>query len=139
MLSAKERVIQVTTKLTLNAIRLIEGKNFAFLATLLQGGAPHVAPVWVDRDGDLILVNTAMGRVKQKNMERDHRVALSIADQNNPYDKVVIRGRVLTQTTEAAEEHIDKLAKKYTGASKYQRHSPNERRIIVKIEPLRIS
>jgi len=129
----------MTTKLTGNAIKLIDGKNFASLATLLPDGSPHVAPVWVDREGDTILVNTAIGRVKQKNAERDRRVALSITDQNNPYEKIIIRGRVVTQTTEAADQHIDKLAKKYTGASKYKKLNPKEQRVILKIEPLKIS
>lgn len=129
----------MASKLTPNAIKLIEGKNFAFLATLLPDGSPHVAPVWIDHNGNVILVNTAIGRVKQQNAERDRRVSLSIADQNNPYDKIVIRGRVVAQITEGADQHIDKLAKKYTGASKYKKSSPDERRVIIKIEPLRIS
>jgi len=134
-----DQVTEMATKLTPNAIKLIEGKNFAFLATLLPDGSPHVAPVWIDHDGNMVLVNTAIGRVKQKNVERDRRMALSIADQNNPYEKIVIRGRVVTQITEGADQHIDKLAKKYTGASKYKRSSSDERRIIIRIEPLRIS
>lgn len=129
----------MATKLTQNAIRLIEGKNFAFLATLLPDGSPHVTPVWVDREGDLILVNTAEGRVKQRNIARDPRVSIAIADHSNPYDKAVIRGLVVTQTNQGAEEHIDKLAKKYTGANKYQRSSPDEKRIIIKIEPIHVS
>lgn len=126
-------------KLPQNVLRLIEEKNFAHLATLLHDGAPHVAPVWVDHDGDMILVNTAVGRVKQKNILMDPRVALSIAEQNNPYNRVEIRGRVISQTREGADAHIDKLANKYTGAKTYQKSSPNEKRIIVKIEPLHIS
>jgi PPOX class probable F420-dependent enzyme len=125
-------------KLTPNAIRLIEGKNFAYLATLMPDGSPQVSPVWIDHEGDVILVNTAVGRVKQKNTARDNRVAISIANQDSPYEKVVIRGRVIAQTLEGAEAHIDKLARKYTGATKYQRSRPNEKRIIIKIEPLRI-
>ncbi len=125
-------------KLTQNAVKLIEAKNFAHLATLRRDGSPHVAPVWVDRDGDIILVNTAVGRVKQKNTINDPRVGLSITDQNNPYERVEIRGRVVSQTREGAEEHIDKLANKYTG-KKYQKSSPDEKRIIIKIEPLQIS
>lgn len=126
-------------KLPPNAVKLIEEKNFAHLATLLSDGAPHVAPVWVDHDGDMILVNTAMGRVKHKNISRDPRVALSITDQNSPYNRVEIRGRVISQTTEDADAHIDKLAAKYTNAKKYQRSSPDEKRIIIKIEPLHVS
>ncbi|MGA3298080.1 MAG: PPOX class F420-dependent oxidoreductase [Candidatus Bathyarchaeia archaeon] len=125
-------------KLTQNAVKLIEAKNFAHLATLRRDGSPHVAPVWVDHDGDIILVNTAVGRVKQKNIMKDPRVGLSITDQNNPYERVEIRGRVVSQTREGAEEHIDKLANKYTG-KKYQKSSPDEKRIIIKIEPLQIS
>jgi PPOX class probable F420-dependent enzyme len=128
----------MSAKLTPNAIRLIEGKNFAYLATLMPDGSPQVTPVWIDREGDVILVNTAVGRVKQKNTARDNRVAISIANQDSPYEKVVIRGRVIAQTFEGAEAHIDKLAMKYTGAKKYQRSRPDEKRIIIKIEPLRI-
>ena len=126
-------------KLPQNAVKLIEGRNFAHLATLMQDGSPHVAPVWVDHDGDIVLVNTAVGRVKHRNIIRDPRVAISIADHNNPYERVEIRGRIISQSREGADEHIDKLANKYTGAKKYQRTSPNEKRIILKIEPLRIS
>jgi PPOX class probable F420-dependent enzyme len=125
-------------KLTANAIRLIEGKNFAHIATLMPDGSPQVSPVWIDREGDMILVNTAVGRVKQRNIARDPRVAISIANQENPYEKVIIPGRVVAQIFEGAEAHIDKLAKKYTGAPKYQRSRPDEKRIIFKIEPLKI-
>ena len=88
----------MSVKLTQNAVKLIEAKNFAHLATLRRDGSPHVAPVWVDHDGDIILVNTAVGRVKQKNIMKDPRVGLSITDQNNPYERVEIRGRVVSQT-----------------------------------------
>ncbi|MGA2783895.1 MAG: PPOX class F420-dependent oxidoreductase [Candidatus Bathyarchaeia archaeon] len=126
-------------KLPQNAVKLIEAKNFAHLATLLRDGSPHVAPVWVDHDGDIILINTAVGRVKHKNIMKDPRVGISITDQNNPYERVEIRGRVISETREGADEHIDKLANKYTGAKKYQKSSPDEKRIILKIEPLQIS
>lgn len=126
-------------KLNEKAVRLIEAKNFAFLATLLPDGTPHVAPVWVDHDGDLVLVNTQMGRVKQKNTTKDPRVSISVADQNNMYDRVVIQGRVVSQSFDGAEEHIDKLTNKYTGAKKYQRSSPTEKRVIIKIQPVKIS
>jgi PPOX class probable F420-dependent enzyme len=126
-------------KLNEKAVRLIEAKNFAFLGTLLPDGSPHVTPVWIDHDGDLVLVNTAMGRVKQKNTATDPRVSISVADQNNMYDRVVIFGRVVSQSFEGAEAHIDKLANKYTGAKKYQRSSSTEKRVIIKIQPIRIS
>jgi PPOX class probable F420-dependent enzyme len=126
-------------KLPQNAVKLIEEKNFAHLATLLHDGAPHVAPVWVDHDGDIILINTAVGRVKHKNINKDPRVALSITDKNNPYNRIEIRGLVISQTTDGADTHIDKLAAKYTGVKKYQRSSPDEKRIILHIEPLHVS
>jgi len=128
----------LAVKLDSNAIRLIEGKNFGHLATLMPDGSPHVTPMWVDHEADLILVNTAMGRVKQKNVTKDQRVTISIIDQNNPYDRVILVGRVVAQTFEGADAHIDKLAKKYTGANKYQRSRPGEKRVIFKIEPVKI-
>ena len=78
------------SRLSNKAARLIDGKNFGFLATIMPDGSPQVSPVWIDREGDLVLVNTAMGAVKQRNVARDPRVAVSIADQDNPYEKVAI-------------------------------------------------
>jgi len=101
---------------------------------LMKDGSPHVAPVWVDIDGNTILINTAVGRVKEKNVKRDNRVALSIFDHQNPYDMVAIRGKVIELTTDGADE----LAKKYFGLDKYPYHSPDEKRIIVKIKPEKI-
>jgi PPOX class probable F420-dependent enzyme len=125
-------------KLTEKAVRFIDGKNFAFLATVQPDGSPHVTPMWVDHDGDMILMNTAIGRVKQKNVARDPRVSIAIVDWENPYDRIIIHGRVVDQTEQGAEAHIDRLAKKYTGANKYQKASSSEKRIIFKIEPLQI-
>jgi PPOX class probable F420-dependent enzyme len=126
-------------RLTSKAVKLIEGKNFAHIATLMPDGSPQVSPVWIDHEDNRILVNTAEGRVKQKNLTRDPRVAISIADQSNPYDKVLIRGRVLSQTLQGADAHIDKLAKKYIGKDRYPWRAPGEKRIIIRIEPNRIS
>ena len=126
-------------KLDDHALKLIEGKNFAFLGTIMADGSPHVTPVWIDHEGDMILVNTAMGRKKQKNTAKDPRVAVTIGDQNNMYDKVVIRGRVISQRLDGADAHIDKLAKKYIGKDKYPWRAPGEKRVILKIEPTHIS
>ena len=128
----------MTAKLTPEAVKLIEGKNFAHLATISSDGSPHVAPVWIDHDGDVILINTAMGRIKQKNTTKDPRVSISIVDQNNPYARVTIKGKVTQQTKQGADAHIDKLAKKYTGSDKYQNRQPGEQRVILRIEPLRV-
>jgi PPOX class probable F420-dependent enzyme len=119
--------------------KLFEGKNFVYLASIMKDGSPHVAPTWVDIDNGTLLVNTAVGRVKQKNISRDGRVALAIADHDNPYDMVTIRGKVIDQITgQEAEEHIDKLAKKYIGKDKYPSRAPGERRVILKIKPEKV-
>ncbi len=126
------------TTITPEIAKLFKGKNFASFATLMNDGSPHVAPTWVDLDGNTILINTAAGRVKEKNIRRDNRIALSIYDQENPYNMVTVRGKVTDLTEEGADEHIDKLAKKYFGLDKYPNRSPGEQRIILKIQPEKI-
>ena len=92
---------------------LLEDKNLAFVATLMKDGSPQITPTWIDIQGNEIFINTALGRVKQKNVTRDPRIAVSIADRNNPYHMVTLRGEVIDQITgELADSHIDKLAKK---------------------------
>ena len=119
--------------------KLFEDKNFVFLSSLMKDGSPQVTPTWTDIENGYILINTAIGRIKQQNMSRDPRVALAIADQNNPYDMVTIRGKVIEQISgDVAEEHIDKLAKKYIGKDKYPGRSPGEKRVLLKIKPERI-
>ena len=115
--------------------KLLEGKNFASFATLMDDGSPHVAPTWIDHEGDIILVNTAAGRVKEKNVRNDPRVALSVYDQENPYHMISIRGKVIELTTNGAEDHADKLAKRYFGVDKYPYRAPGEKRMILKIKP----
>ena len=119
--------------------KLFEDKNFVFLSSLMKDGSPHVTPTWTDIENGNILINTAIGRIKQKNISRDPRVALAISAQNNPYDMVAIRGKVIEQISGyAAEEHIDKLAKKYIGQDKYPGRSPGEKRVLLKIKPEKI-
>ncbi|HXS60426.1 MAG TPA: PPOX class F420-dependent oxidoreductase [Candidatus Sulfopaludibacter sp.] len=127
-------------EITEPVINLLEGKNFAFFSTLMKDGSPQITPVWIDWDKNTntILINTAKGRLKQENISRDPRVAVSVADSNNPYEMVTIRGKVIEQNTEGAIEHADKLAKKYMGIDKYPYHSPSEKRIILKIKPEKI-
>ena len=96
--------------------KLFEGKNFVYIASLMKDGSPQVTPTWVDIDNDTILVNTAVGRLKQKNISRDGRVALAIAEHDNPY----------------------KLAKKYLGKDKYPFRAPGERRVLLKIKPEKV-
>ena len=119
--------------------KLFEDKNFAFLGTIMKDGSPQVTPTWADIENGNILINTAIGRIKQKNISRDPRVSLAIADRNNPYDMVTIRGKVIEQISgDTAEEHIDKLAKKYIGKDKYPGRSPGEKRVLFKIKPEKI-
>jgi PPOX class probable F420-dependent enzyme len=125
-------------KLSEKAIKLIDGKNFGNLAFVMADGSPHVSPVWVDREGDLILVNTAEGRAKAKYLKANHRVALSIFDQQNPYEKVLIKGRVLDMTKKGAEEHNRKISLKYLGTSNNPHRQLGVGRILVKIEPIRV-
>src|SRR5215211_7141581 len=118
---------------------LFDKKAFAHLATLMPDGTPQVTPVWVDYDGEHILVNSARGRQKDKNMERNRAVSLSIQDPDNPYRYLEVRGRVAEITEEGADEHIDKMAKKYMGKDKYPLRAPGEVRVLYKIEPRRTS
>ena len=124
------------SKLDEKLVKLLREKNFAFLATVDAKGRPHVTPIWIDIDGDYVLLNTAMGRVKQKNTMRNPRVAIAVLDMSNPYRYAAIRGRVVEQIPgQTAEDHIDKLAKKYLDKDKYPFRQAGEKRVILKIVP----
>jgi PPOX class probable F420-dependent enzyme len=110
---------------------------FASLATVGRDGIPHVTPVWCDFDGTHVLVNTARGRKKTRNLERNKNVALAIMDPQNPYRYLGIQGRVVDMTEAGADAHIDKMAKKYLGKDKYPYRAPGEVRVLVKIAPER--
>ena len=114
---------------------LLTKPTFAHLATLNPDGSPQVTPVWVDYDGKNLVINTARGRVKAKNLEREPRVAVSIADPENPYRYLGIQGRVVEMTERGGDAHIDKMAKKYLGKDTYPFRAPGEVRVIVKIAP----
>ena len=118
---------------------LFKKKAFANLGTLNPDGSPQVTPVWVDYDGKHVRVNSALGRVKDKNIRRDPRVALSIQDPDNPYRYLEVRGKVSEITQKGADEHIDSLAQKYLGVAKYPNRRPGETRVLYKIEPERFS
>ena len=112
-----------------------ETKAFGFLATLMKDGSPQLTPVWFDTDGTYILINSARGRVKDRNILRDQRVAFVIIDPTDPYRYIQIRGIVIEITTQGAREHIDRLSKKYTGRDKYSSGSVDEVRVTYKILP----
>jgi PPOX class probable F420-dependent enzyme len=96
--------------------RLIDGPNFAHLATLMKDGSPQVTPVWVSREGDRILVGTSSTSLKARNAQRNPRVALSVLDFANPYEEAQIRGRVVEQRPDPELRTKDAVSKKYTGA-----------------------
>jgi PPOX class probable F420-dependent enzyme len=118
--------------------RLIEAKVYANVATLMPDGSPQVTQTWVDHDGDLVLINTPEGSQKHRNVLRNPKVALDITDPTSPFNVAMIRGRVKEVTFDGAEEHIDKMAKKYTGQDKYQMRRPGVRRVLIKIEPIHV-
>jgi PPOX class probable F420-dependent enzyme len=119
------------------ARKLLEGRNFAHLATVMPDGSPQVTPVWVHVEGDDVIVNTSEERVKTRNVRRDPRVALSVYDQKNPYRKATIRGRVIELVHEGADKSINTLSMKYEGEpfSKPEGQVP----VILRIRPDRVT
>jgi len=117
---------------------LFQKKAFAHLATIGGDGTPQVTPVWCDFDGTHIRFNTARGRVKDKNLRRNPKVALAIQDPENPYRYIQVRGRVAEITEQGADAHIDSLTKKYLNQDKYPYRQPGEVRVLYKILPEKI-
>jgi PPOX class probable F420-dependent enzyme len=117
----------------------LEAPVFWHLATLNEDGAPQVTPMWVDVEGDVVVFNTAVGRVKEENLRRDPRVSLSSIDADNPYDRIEIRGRVVEFVEgDEADASMNRLSKKYTGIDPYPWRVPGERRVIMRVEPTRV-
>ncbi|MCW5875759.1 MAG: PPOX class F420-dependent oxidoreductase [Anaerolineales bacterium] len=113
-----------------------ETKAFAFLSTTLADGSPQVSPVWFGVEGEHIVVNTARGRLKDKNMSARPKVALSIPDPANPYRYLLIRGVVDEVTEEGGYEHINQLSHVYKGEDFPK--LPGQVRVIYKIKPQKI-
>lgn len=126
-------------KLTDKAKKLIDAKAFAHVATINKDGSPQVSPVWVERDGDVVIVNSEQKRLKVRNLKRTPLVSLSIQDPENDYSYVEIRGKVVEITPEGGFEGIDRLGKKYMGVDKYPGNQPGDVRVQIKIEPTRIT
>ena len=114
-----------------------ETRAFVYLATIMADGSPQVTPVWFNVSGEYILINSARGRLKDRNMRARPRVALVIADPKDPYRYVQVRGSVVEITSEGARDHIDALAWKYQGQQKYSGPLDQER-LIYKIQPEKI-
>jgi PPOX class probable F420-dependent enzyme len=122
-------------RLSTKAKELIDGRNFASVATLMQDGSPQVAPLWIDREGDTIILNTTRSRQRTKNVRRDRRVAITVFDQGNPYSNVSIRGKAIEITEEGAEEHIDRISMKYLGKPyPYEDRTPKDPRVLIRVE-----
>jgi PPOX class probable F420-dependent enzyme len=119
--------------LSAKARELIARPVLASLTTLGPDGSPQVTPLWIDRDGDDLLFNTAQGRVKARHMEHEPRVAVSVIDPDDPYNVVALRGTVTDMTTEGADAHIDSLAQKYLGLDAYPMRREGEVRIKVRV------
>lgn len=121
-----------------NVKRLLDGRNFAHLASVMPDGSPHSAPVWVGREGDRIIISTEDESVKGKNTRRDPRVALSITDMKDPYSQAQLRGRVVERRRDAQFKHLDAISKKYTGKQwPYREEIPVA--LVIEIEKARYS
>jgi len=120
-------------------VDLFERETVAVLGTVMPDGTPHLTPVWIDHDGDDILVNTAEGRQKERNVRENPRVGVCVLDPEDPYRYVSVRGRVAAVTTDGADAHIDALAARYMGVDTYPHHG-DERgpRVIIRIRPDRV-
>ena len=122
-----------------NFLDLFQKRAFANLGTIMSDGSPQVTPVWVDYDGKYVRFNSALGRVKDRNVRRDPRVSLSILDPDNPYRYMAIRGRVVEITQKGADDHINSLSQKYLDKPVYPFRQPGEVRVLYKIEPVNVT
>ena len=119
-------------------VKLFSAKNLVFIATLMKDGSPQLSPVWANCEDGFILVNTAEGRIKHKNILRDPRVAVSVTSNDDPLDMTTIRGIVIEIIPDYQYHHADKLTQQYLGRTNYPFKQPDEKRIIFKIKPEKI-
>jgi len=125
----------MSTELPEKYLDLFSKKALGSLATIMPDGRPQVTPVWCDLEGGRIVVNSAKGRLKDRNIRRDPRVAITLIDPDNPYRYLEIRGRVVEMTEQDGDAHLDRMAKKYLGVDAYPWRNPKDTRVIYKIEP----
>ncbi|MDH3277451.1 MAG: PPOX class F420-dependent oxidoreductase [Nitrosopumilus sp.] len=116
-------------------VKLFQDKNLVFIATIMKDGSPQLSPVWANYEDGYILINTAEGRIKHKNILSDPRVAVSVVSNDNPLDMTTIRGKVIEVIPDYDYKHADKLTWKYLARSHYPFKRENEKRIILKIKP----
>ena len=124
--------------MNLKVEQLFQQKNLIFISTINSDGSPQLTPVWGDYDGEHVLVNTAEGRLKHKNILRDPRVAISVVDHNNPLNMTTIKGKVIEIIPDYDYVHANKLTKQYMGIDEYPFKRDGEKRIIFKIKPVKI-
>jgi PPOX class probable F420-dependent enzyme len=128
-----------TAEIQGRARELIEAPNFVTLATEREDGSPHLTVIWGDLEDDRIAVNSAEGRTWPENVRRNPEVSLVVVNSDNPYEYATVRGRVVEDTHDGADEHIDGLAKKYLDKDEYPFRQPGEQRVKFVIEPERVS
>jgi PPOX class probable F420-dependent enzyme len=121
-----------------DVVRLIDGRNFAHLATLMRDGSPHSAPVWVGREGDLLVICTDEGSVKARNTAHDPRVAISVIDLKDPYSEAQLRGRVVERRRDTELRLLDGISRKYVGEP-YPDHSQVPIALVIEIDKARYS
>jgi PPOX class probable F420-dependent enzyme len=114
---------------------LLQAKNFANVSTLRPDGSVHAVPVWVDVQDGRPVLNTAEGRAWPRNLQRDPRVTITVQNLDNPYEYVMVRGRISERTHDGADAHIDAMAKKYLGQDSYPFRQPGEQRLLLRVEP----
>jgi PPOX class probable F420-dependent enzyme len=125
-------------ELTARQAKLLEAPNFAHVATIRRDGSPHVTAIWVDWDGEHILLNSAQGRAKVEHIRRDPRVAVSVSDNSDEYRNLRVRGTAeIVDEGEEAWRHIDKLQQKYHGSPTYPRGGPQ--RVLIRVKPERVT
>jgi PPOX class probable F420-dependent enzyme len=125
-------------KLTEKQAELFRGKNWGTVVTLRDDGSPHSTPVWIDTDGQNVIFNTAIGRAKERHLRKDPRAAVTVMPADDPQSGYVSVTGTAEITEEGANDHIDKMAKKYIGQDKYPYLQPGERRVVVTVKPDRV-
>jgi len=132
---AEEAISSMSNPIPEKYADLFQKRAFGSLGTLMADGSPQVTPVWIDLEGGRLVVNSAKGRAKDRNMRRDPRVSIAVMDPDNPYRYLEVRGRVVEVTEQGADQHIDKMAKKYMDKDTYPYRQKGEVRVRYIIEP----
>jgi PPOX class probable F420-dependent enzyme len=126
-------------KLSEQLTALLREPSICHLTTLMSDGSPQITQVWVDTDGEHVLVNSVRTHLKTRNIARDPRVALAVSSPGDPSSYVQIRGRVLEMTTEGAADHVETLAQKYLGGPYPWYGGRDQERVLFVIEADRVS